>query len=48
MQTFDQSILKLFQVGVIDDDMALAYASRKSVVRRGIDEAKKERGHADE
>jgi twitching motility protein PilT len=44
MQTFDQSILKLFQVGVIDDEMALAYASRKSVVRRGIDEAKKERG----
>jgi twitching motility protein PilT len=44
MQTFDQSILKLFQEGVIDEDMALAYASRKSVVRRGIDEAKKERG----
>jgi twitching motility protein PilT len=44
MQTFDQSILKLFQEGVIDEDIALAYASRKSVVRRGIDEAKKERG----
>jgi twitching motility protein PilT len=44
MQTFDQSILKLFQEGVIDEDMALAYASRKSVVRRSIDEAKKERG----
>jgi twitching motility protein PilT len=44
MQTFDQSILKLFQEGVIDENMALAYASRKSVVRRGIDEAKKERG----
>jgi twitching motility protein PilT len=44
MQTFDQSILTLFQEGVIDEDMALAYASRKSVVRRGIDEAKKERG----
>jgi twitching motility protein PilT len=44
MQTFDQSILKLFQDGVIDEDMALAYTSRKSVARRGIDEAKKERG----
>jgi twitching motility protein PilT len=44
MQTFDQSILKLFQEEVIDEDIALAYASRKSVVRRGIDEAKKERG----
>jgi twitching motility protein PilT len=44
MQTFDQSILKLFQEGVIDEGTALAYASRKSVARRGIDEAKKEWG----
>ena len=44
MQTFDQSIIKLFQEGVVDEDTALAYASRKSVARRGIDEAKKEWG----
>ena len=44
MQTFDQSILQLFQEGVIDEDTAMAYASRKSVARRGIDEAKKEWG----
>jgi twitching motility protein PilT len=44
MQTFDQSILKLFHEGVIDEDTALAYASRKSVARRGIDDAKKQRG----
>ena len=44
MQTFDQSILKLFQKGVIDEDTALAYASRKSVVRRGIDGTKQQRG----
>jgi len=44
MQTFDQNIIKLFQEGVIDEDTALAYASRKSVARRGIDEAKKEWG----
>ena len=44
MQTFDQSIIKLFQEGVIDEDTALAYASRKSVARRGIDEVKKEWG----
>jgi twitching motility protein PilT len=44
MQTFDQSITKLFHTGVIDEDTALAYASRKSVVRRSIDEAKKEWG----
>ena len=44
MQTFDQSIIKLFQEAVIDEDTALAYASRKSVARRSIDEAKKEWG----
>jgi twitching motility protein PilT len=44
MQTFDQSIIKLFQERVIDEDTALAYASRKSVARRGIDEAKKDWG----
>jgi twitching motility protein PilT len=44
MQTFDQSIINLFHEGVIDEDTALAYASRKSVARRGIDEAKKEWG----
>jgi twitching motility protein PilT len=44
MQTFDQNIIKLFQEGVIDEDTALAYASRKSVARRGIDEAKKQWG----
>jgi twitching motility protein PilT len=44
MQTFDQSILKLFQEGVIAEDTALAYASRKSVARRGIDDFKKKQG----
>jgi twitching motility protein PilT len=44
MQTFDQSIIKLFQEGVVDEDTALAYASSKSVARRGIDEAKKKWG----
>ncbi len=48
MQTFDQSIIKLFQEGVIDEDTALAYASRKSVARRGIDEAKERVGYAHE
>jgi twitching motility protein PilT len=44
MQTFDQSIMKLFQDGVITEDTALAYASRKSVMRRGIDDIKKKQG----
>jgi twitching motility protein PilT len=44
MQTFDQNIMKLFQDGVITEDTALAYASRKSVMRRGIDDIKKKQG----
>jgi twitching motility protein PilT len=44
MQTFDQNIIRLFHEEVIEEDTALAYASRKSVARRGIDEAKKEQG----
>jgi twitching motility protein PilT len=44
MQTFDQSIIKLYQEEVIAEDTALAYASRKSVARRGIDDVKKKQG----
>src|SRR5918996_2728431 len=44
MQTFDQSIIKLFQESMIDEETALAYASHKSVARRGIDDFKKIRG----
>jgi twitching motility protein PilT len=44
MQTFDQSVIKLFQEGLITEETALAYASRKSVTRRGIDDYKKKQG----
>jgi twitching motility protein PilT len=44
MQTFDQSIIRLFQDGLITEDTALAYASRKSVTRRGVDDYKKKHG----
>jgi twitching motility protein PilT len=44
MQTFDQSILKSFHSGLITEEAALAYASRKSVTRRGIDNLKKNQG----
>jgi twitching motility protein PilT len=44
MQTFDQSILKLCEADLITEETALAYASHKSVVRRGIDDAKKKQG----
>ena len=38
MQTFDTSILKGFRDGLITEPTALAYASQRSIVRRGIDE----------
>ena len=44
MQTFDRGIIKFFQEGIIAEDTALAYASRKSIARRGIDDLKKTRG----
>jgi twitching motility protein PilT len=44
MQTFDQSILKSFHTGLITEETAIAYASRKSVTRRGIDDVKKKQG----
>jgi twitching motility protein PilT len=44
MQTFDQHIIELFQTGSITEETAVAYASHKSVARRGIDDLKKRRG----
>lgn len=44
MWTFDQHILKLFQDGLITEETALAYASRKAVVGRGIDSLKSAKG----
>lgn len=44
MQTFDKSILKLYAEGIITEDTALAYASKKSVVGRGIDMIKSTKG----
>jgi twitching motility protein PilT len=44
MQTFDQHIIGLFEAGLVTEETAVAYASHKSVVRRGIDDMKKKRG----
>lgn len=44
MWTFDQHILKLYQDGLITEETALAYASRKAVVGRGIDTLKSAKG----
>lgn len=44
MQTFDKAIVKLYEEGHITEETALAYASKKPVVGRGIDVIKAQRG----
>ncbi|MBF0497312.1 MAG: PilT/PilU family type 4a pilus ATPase [Deltaproteobacteria bacterium] len=44
MKTFDSHILEQFQQKIITDEAAMAYASRKPVVGRGIDYIKASRG----
>jgi twitching motility protein PilT len=44
MMTFDQSIAELYQNGLITEETALSYASRKAIVGRAIDAVKSERG----
>tara|TARA_B100000315_G_C14582769_1_gene591361 strand:+ start:2019 stop:3200 length:1182 start_codon:yes stop_codon:yes gene_type:complete len=45
-QTFDQAILRVFAAGLITEETAMAYASRKGIVGRGVDNLKKKRGEA--
>ncbi len=44
MMTFDQCIAELFTKGLISEDTAMSYASRKAVVGRAIDSIKASRG----
>ena len=44
MQTFDKSILQAYETNLITEQTAMAYASQRSVVRRGIDQIKNTRG----
>ncbi len=44
MQTFDQHILQLFTEGLITEETAYNYASRRSSIVRGMDRLKAERG----
>ena len=44
MQTFDKAILKLYQDGLITEETAMAYASKKPIVGRGIDMVKGAKG----
>ncbi|SLM27540.1 twitching motility protein [Desulfamplus magnetovallimortis] len=44
MTTFDRYIIRLYQQGLITEETASAYASRKAVVGRGMDTIKSARG----
>jgi twitching motility protein PilT len=44
MQTFDMSILKGYEDGLITEHTAMLYASQRSVMRRGLDAIKNARG----
>jgi twitching motility protein PilT len=46
MTTFDNYIIRLYEHGLISENTALAYASRKGIVGRGIDSVKSSRGEA--
>jgi len=44
MQTFDKDILEAYKKELITEEVALAYASKRAVVRMGIDKIKSEKG----
>ena len=44
MITFDRYITGLYEQGLITEETAMAYASRKAIVGRGIDRIKSARG----
>jgi len=44
MMTFDQSLLKAYEQGIVTEDTAIAYSTRKAIVQRGVDTQKQKRG----
>jgi twitching motility protein PilT len=44
MMTFDQALLRSYEHGIVTEETAVAYSTRKSVVQRGIDQIKQKRG----
>ena len=46
MTTFDDHIIRLYEQGLATEETALAYASRRGIVGRGIDALKSARGEA--
>ncbi len=46
MQTFDQHILQLYSEGIVTEETAMSYGSRKSAIGRGLDQLKASRGES--
>jgi twitching motility protein PilT len=44
MQTFDQALVRAYESGLITEETAAVYATRRAVVQRGIDRTKQNRG----
>jgi twitching motility protein PilT len=44
MQTFDLAVIKAYAEGLITQETAELYATRKAVVQRGLDKVKQTRG----
>jgi twitching motility protein PilT len=44
MMTFDQAIVRAYEAAMITEETAVAYATRKAIVQRGIDKVKQGRG----
>jgi twitching motility protein PilT len=44
MTTFDVALLRSYEQGLVTEETATAYCTRKSVVQRGIDQIKQKRG----
>ena len=44
MMTFDQAIVSAYESGIITEETAVSYATRKAVVQRGLDKVKQTRG----
>ena len=44
MMTFDQAIIRAYEAGMITEETAVSYSTRKAIVQRGIDKVKQTRG----
>ena len=44
MMTFDQAIVRAYEAGMITEETAVSYSTRKAIVQRGIDKVKQGRG----